>query len=71
MPAEDKVVEYGDTRNEIEELEDEITHLNYCSHFCMFLDDVIESAAAYDFDSNSYVWVGIEVPPSLIGMEDF
>ena len=71
MPAEDKVMEYNDTRNEIEELEDEITHLNYCSHFCMFLDDVIESAAAYDFDSNSYMWVGIEVPPSLIGIKDY
>lgn len=71
MPAEDKRLEYDDTRDEIEELEGEITHLNYCSHFCMFLDDVIESAAAYDFDSNSYIWVGIEVPPSLIGIKDY
>ena len=71
MPAEDKRLEYSDTRDEIEELEDEITHLNYFSSFCMFLDDVIESGAAYDFDSNSYVWVGIEVPPSLIGIKDF
>lgn len=71
MPAEDKRLEYSDTRDEIEELEDEITHLNYCSNFCLFLSEVIESAVAYDLDSNSYVWAGIEVPPSLIGMEDF
>lgn len=71
MSAEDKAQEYSDTRDEIEEFEDEISNLNYCVNFCLFLDDVIESAAAYDFDSNSYIWVGIEVPPSLIGIKDY